>query len=204
MTSTPRLSLGIAILMMALGAPHAKADTTYRYTGNPFTYAEEDSGAGVGNFINASFTFASSLGVVPTLTEESLSVTSWSITWGMTTTFGSGSSSASLQNFYFDTDANGIPIDWSFFALYSPGPGFNFSVTSLGGPVVGTNSDQLELITTGGFGRAGNSDAPGTWAATQTGVPEPSTGVLISSAAALLLIASRRYKPQGRGQKSTR
>jgi hypothetical protein len=188
---TPRIPLGIAMLMMALGAPMMKASTTYTYTGNDYNsyigapYTSSDS-------VDGYFTFASPL--ADNLSDASVSLpTIYSLNDGVQTITGP------LVSYVFNisTDSNGNITNWDIWLYGNAGSG-------LGSILTACNLDSFSGCLdqgTGGSGGGGDTvHDGGTWAITTTSsVPEPSTVVLMSSGLLALALLARkgRFKAVG-------
>src|SRR6185437_14921586 len=127
------------LLCVALVTPSAKADTTYIYTGTPFTTCTYGPCPAnfTSDYITASITFASPLGYIPTLTAET------PLSWTIGDAFGNFSFSSSNNPTYLtgflsqgapplslSTDINGNIVDYGMFA---------FPDEVLGGGLVGVS-----------------------------------------------------------------
>ena len=178
--SPPRISLGIAILMMAVGAQRVSATTitTYTYTGNDFTSASAPYTTG--DSVQGSFTIAT-LG--DNLALGPITPTNFSFTDGVTTYDQTGNG---VGYFDVETDASGSVVVWEI-QIFGHGNTvvdiYNFGTTRFD---IGANL---------GTGKEGQSSAAGTWAVGT--VPEPSTFVLIPTGLALAVLARKR-KIQGK------
>jgi hypothetical protein len=178
--SPPRISLGIAILMMAVGAQRVSATTitTYTYTGNDFTSASAPYTTG--DSVQGSFTIAT-LG--DNLAFGQITPLSFSFSDGVTTYDQTG---ATVVDFYVETGATGALVNWLI------------DLTDLGSDrsiEVGRYSEDYgdgEWV--GGFATvvAANGE-PGVWGT----VPEPSTFVLIPTGLLALALLARKRKIQG-------
>jgi hypothetical protein len=165
----PRISLGIAILTMALGAHSVKASTTYTYTGNDFTtavapFTTSDS-------VQGSFTIAT-LG--DNLTFDSIAPTTYTFSDGVTTI---NQTDGTIAEFTVSTNGVGAIILWDIDVVLNPGTG---TIETETGPSVDSGE------TFAGFGEIVND--PGTWGTT----PEPSTFILMSSGLLALTMLARK------------
>jgi PEP-CTERM motif len=196
-------SLVVICSLLAFGfTPSARADTTYTYTGQPFTnFSGADSCTnGVGEcFLSGTITFASPfpsnsvfsifgdfdepVALPPNLLSFSISdgVQSFSI--------ASHHSNGAEFGIYLDTGPNGQIENWVFFIAGNPeaglgtaGPGLVLGPTGLIGPT--------DLTTSDNGGVSSNFGTPGTWT---TSTPEPNS-LLIFGTGFLGLLGIRKYR----------
>jgi hypothetical protein len=100
------LSVVLAAALCAMGPPHSTADTTYTYTGNPFTTAV--SPYTTNDFISGSFDLATPLGSnVPLST---ISPLSFSFSDGVQTL--TNATPSILRTFTIQTDATATLAHW--------------------------------------------------------------------------------------------
>ncbi len=130
-----------AILFCIAVAPSAKADTTYLYTGTPFTICTYGPCPAnfTSDYITASITFATPLGSIPTITPETpLAWTlgdafgNFSFSSSTTPTYLTGFPSAGAPPLALSTDSNGNIVDYGMFALPDEVLGGIVGVTEVG------------------------------------------------------------------------
>ena len=194
--TAPRISLGIAILMMALGARSVRASTIYTYTGNDYQLAPPPFTTS--DFITASFPFASPLAPDLPLTDDtSLVASSWTISDGVYTDTPLNST---LTELLIATNAAGSPLYWEFIV-----GGVDTTIGSFYNPQFpGGSADYDHAVENGTSKCACNLDAHGTWATSASGVPEAGTNELISLGVAILVIAGWRNAPKRVATKTIR
>lgn len=114
------------LFCLAVVAPSAKADTTYIYTGTPFTICTYGPCPAnfTSDYITASLTFASPLGYIPTLT--TVTPISWTLgdalgnfsySSGTNPTYLTGFPSAGAPPLALSTDTNGNVVDYEMLAF---------------------------------------------------------------------------------------
>lgn len=114
------------LFCVGLVAPSAKADTTYIYTGTPFTICTYGPCPAnfTSDYITASITFASPLGSIPSLTPET--PISWTLgdafgnffySSSATPTYLTGFPSVGAPSLALSTDSNGNIVDYGMLAF---------------------------------------------------------------------------------------
>ena len=188
------ISLLLSLVVLSLTLP-ARADETYTYTGNPFTYFSGVDSCPSVCAISGSFTLASALGstAFPTTpTPLSYSFTDGNFTWT--------SSNSSIAVFEFGTDSTGN-IDAWIISLYET-TNIRDTLYSCGSSVCGssfhyTGYDNSQLVEVSPFSILGNAiveNEAGTWVASSSSpsLPEPSSLLLLG--AGVLGVASGRRR----------
>ena len=184
-------------LVMAAGV--ASADTTYTYSGQAFTtdtclfglFCAGSVGAGP---ITLSFTESAPLaanltgaidGVMADLTAVGATPTSFSIFDGLNKFQGV----SSATNFYVETDASGNIIAWNI-GYYN---GF-YGEVSINNPVTVYDGAASYCFPSNQCETFHYVASPGTWVETQTGtgVPEPSSVILLATGLASIATLRRR------------
>lgn len=149
------------------------ADTTYTYTGQPFTTFVGEA-YDTGDFISGSFTVSSPL--APNLFVHFVTPTSFNFTDGLQTLDNADSTAL----FILSTDASGNISSWNVGVTGSPSSTF---IHPVGGPVeVGSIGNFASITTQTGSDTAGNS-VQGTWTETTapSPVPEPESVALLGT-----------------------
>ncbi len=154
------------MLTVCIAAP-AKADSTYTYTGNPFTGFYGGASCPPSCSLSGSFTVSSPL--APGLVFGTVTPVSFSFTDGGFTITSSDYSG----NIFVDTNSLGQIDGWQIDIVSGPSSSHYQIVSTLSG-------DQGSYYTTSTSSQAYNSEDPGTWAASTTGVPEPPSLVMLS------------------------
>ena len=180
----PRISLGIAILMMAVGASMVKASTIYSYTGNDFTTAPAPYSTS--DKISGSFTVATALG--DNLSYQTVTPTSYSFFDGVNT-FDNTGYIGGPSGMQISTNAAGQITEW-IITFYTPG--FTAGLNTQFRPEVDVEEDSTVLMS-GSFAQA-YVLTPGSWTEV---TPEPSTCVLIPTGLLALAVLARKRKIQG-------
>jgi hypothetical protein len=178
-----RIVLGIAILMMELGAPMMKASTiTYTYTGNDFTFAI--SPYTTSNSVTGSFT--TSVPLADDLSLATITPISYSFTDGVQTITNL---TPQLLTTFTDisTDANGNITQWKIALDISD----TEYIQTIFAPLAEQGTNDLGAIN-GVNDEAYNQNDPGSW----TTSPEPSGGFLMSTALLALALLARKRKFQ--------
>lgn len=172
-------------------APSASADTTYTYTGNPFTDFQGAAActAGVGECrISASFTVASPL--PDNLSDSLVTPLSFSITDGVHTF----TELNQLNNIAVYTNSGGQIYGWYFAATGSIGPSPNDVEVLLtcGTLPCSPGLDFADFALANPSGFADNGNDPGTWTMSTTPTPEPSSLMLFGTGLLGLPMGLRR------------
>lgn len=164
------LLLGLA----CLGSAKARADVTYTYTGNPFTYAEYP------------FTTSQSVTGSFVLSQPLADSLSFATITPLSFIFIDGEQSIASTNAYqgtfsVSTDSAGVIDAWNISLASQPSSVVPEIVTAYYGPGDLGNSDMGFYPT--GIGYAYVRDAPGTWAVSSviSSVPEPSALWILGS-----------------------
>jgi hypothetical protein len=180
------------LLVISLPLP-LLAETTYTYTGNPFTAFSDPPGPyTTSNFVTVSVSFDGPL--AGGLLDSGVTPDSWSFSDGI---LSDSSDNSSLREvvFNFSTDSNGEITGWEIGDL------FGGASTGLTGVIATENlaatsdsatiEDLGEIFQqdAGGLGEVLND--PGTWTET-TDTPEPGSLVLVGSGLMALATAARR------------
>jgi hypothetical protein len=187
-----RVLLVCSLFAIVLATP-ARADTTYTYTGNPFTLVQPGDSCvnGVGECrLTGSFT-VSGTGVGPNLVNPvALFPTSFSFTDGVNTLTNLNFAANGSQKFIIgSTDANGTPTSWEIFLLDGPGTG-SFGFDSIGGNLTGGCGPASTVDYSGApqncqiTNDAANFYDQGTWTVSSTGgtpMSEPSSLMLLGT-----------------------
>ena len=159
------------VAAIAFLAPPGKADSTYSYTGVPLTVFTNTTCPPTCS-ITGSVTFAQVL--APNLDFGSVAPSSANFTDGVTTF--TLLNSTIFAGFEFKTDSSGNIIGWSFNLTGPGGGGGLFSFYSGTGLMFasaeGVNIDKYQAYNADGV-------VPGTWKQSITGVPEPSSLLLL-------------------------
>lgn len=196
------------VVSVALLATPARGAWVQMYTGNAFTFVNDETPP-AGTYdtsmsIDASFTFGSAL--APNLLTEDVaaSVLTFSVSDDRNTlTDGTG---ANIAFFTVSTDAVGTITEWNF------GVSLGDPLMSVGDQsfAISSNSTQFDLavilectVSPCGFGGSVNADfalaPPGTWAGTEVAVPEPSALALFAiGLVGLGFLGWRRRRRAGR------
>jgi PEP-CTERM motif len=155
------------IILGLIGAPHARADTVYTYTGNPLTIILGPSYKPT-DFIRGSFTLASALGNNFPL--GPITPTSYSFTDGVQTLTNKNSIINTIE---MATNSNGTPDEWVVgFCTDNTCVQQIFTITQT--PLPTSPEDRAELSTFPNIDEARNMDSQGSWSITVT-TPEPGT-----------------------------
>ena len=159
-------------LVMTFCAGSAKADTTYTYTGEPFTGFRAPTACPPYCSIDGSFTVTTPLGAN---FSGDANYTSFAF---VEPTFKITQANADVTFFLVSTDAAGA-IDAWFISLEQHGGKFIIlgTIFSPGDPFAQIDT----LFDPSTTGEASNSHDPGTWTVSTTGtnVPEPASGTLL-------------------------
>lgn len=165
-----------------------RAESTYVYTGNPFTFVN-NGGAFIryttSDFLSGSFTIAT---LTPNLALGSINPTSYLFSDGTQTIH---TPSPVPNVFQVATDGSGNISSWIIKLCGDLSCAIEFD--SRGG--IGTDFDQARS----GLNNGGNTASPGSWV-TNTVAPEPSTAALLLPAALIVvgsLVRRRRRKVAG-------
>jgi hypothetical protein len=158
-----RLAATVSTILLAASTLAAHADTTYTYTGNPFTLITPGSPYTTSNFVSGSFMVATPLG--DNLNDVDITPVSFSFSDGVLSTVDN----LSLAGFSIATDASGDIAAWIVVFNFVSDASINFS--SISGDI-----DQAEN------GSIGASFQPGTWTeTTNSPVPEPESLMLVGT-----------------------
>jgi hypothetical protein len=175
-----------ALLAVCLAAP-IKADTRETYTGNPYTtIAVPSSGYTTANLVTATLTFANPLPTNATLVDGAggigpptatdpllaLVISDGTVTYTLADPF----------NVWLVTGNQGQIVDWFVGAVGMPTSSAIAITTNSNLPPPFLPGLSIDVSSQGSFGTtlAFNSDDPGTWSAKTTGVPEPSSLLMLS------------------------
>jgi hypothetical protein len=170
----------LAGALLTLGvAQSARADTMYTYTGQAFSYR-----GGPGTQVTGSFTVSSPLGssTTQTLTPASLggTITSYDFTDGSTVWdlgnyvgVSGGLNPFDNSQFSITTDASGKITSW-FLNIYSPVGLITTCNTCNSG---GAYDDTSVFYNYDGY----NFNSPGTWSDPPAAMPEPTSGLLLTT-----------------------
>jgi hypothetical protein len=183
-TIPPRLSLGIAILMVAVGAHSVKAGTitTYTYTGNDFTPTVPPYPSGpytTSDSVQGSFTIAT-LG--DNLAFGTITPLTYNFSDGV---FNLNQSNSTVNQFQVGTGGDGLPNTWCINVNVAVGNSYLETLHGCGffGTIDdGNDYDGSVLV---GFGAVGVDS--GVWSAAldTSNVPEPSSLAMLATALAL-------------------
>jgi hypothetical protein len=173
--------------ILTLGATASFADTTYTYTGNPFTTAAPGF-----TEVSGSFTLPNPLG--DNLNKVSLLLpVNFNFSDGVNVYTPASTSKAGGLDLIFSTDATGKIIGWAI--MLANGGSLDPTLDSFNQP--GQVGDQEVNSGTGNI-IASNHNDPGTWTVstgTTTQTPEPGSLVLVAPALlALAGIACRKVR----------
>lgn len=190
-----RLPISVAAVAFALilGAPTARADVIYQYTGNFFnTFSGASNPYTTGDYVHGSFSVASAL--APNLVGADLSGAILSFVFNDFADEHAAITSAPPGGFYLapqiSTDAAGNITYWRL--AFSDGHQTHFiSTFSIEGMSGDFNLDVGNANAQNGPA-AWNIGSPGTWSSSASTVPEPSGLVLLCTGIAVVGASFRR------------
>jgi hypothetical protein len=160
-------------LLMIFCAVSAKADTTYAYTGEPFTGFRAPTACPPYCSIDGSFTVATPLAA--NLNEVNVDYTSFAF---VEPTFKITQANSNVTLFLVSTDATGAIDAWFISMQENTGKFWVLGTIYIPGDIFQQIDTLFDHSTAG---EASNSQDPGTWTVSTTGtnVPEPTSGTLL-------------------------
>ena len=176
-----------ALLWIGIAAPSANADITYDYVGNPFTRCSFGPCPVnyTSDYIIASISFSAPLGDNLPLTDETSSLTAWTLSDADGYFSFSSTGTTALMGLLLSTDSKGNIMDYGMETNPFAGPGTGAVIanpTFIGGsgnPVADAFNNSIWAV---------SNATPGHW----TETPEPSSLLLTLSIGTVLIIAIRR------------
>lgn len=213
-TKYPLVAL-LGILFIVVSGAAAHADTTYTYSGNPFTdftgaagCSQPSTGQESSDTCSISGFFTVGQPLAANLFDAQVSPTDWNFTngFGVWNPGGFVLFAPSSSTFVISTDSNGNITNWAISLVLSGTNPQNTPENIILFTNNGEDFTETQLVGVGVFDEASNAGVPGAWTMTTIGsggggtggggttvTPEPSTLILVATPI-LVLAACARWK----------